>query len=233
MTEHRFFVAPDEMAGDRFPLPASIAHQVRRVLRLGAGDELVVLDGRGALARCRLGPDATAVEVVERGPAGGEPRHRLVVGQALIKGDGLETVVRQGTELGVTAFRLLLTRRSVSRALSPRRLERLRSIAREAAEQSERGIVPEVSEPASLATAFEPGAVLLYERAEAGIPRLGELPPPAMVLVGPEGGFTPDEVADARDAGVLLAGLGPRILRSESVALAAASTILARTGDFA
>ena len=233
MTEHRFFVPPDEMTGERFPLPPSIAHQVRRVLRLGEGDELVLLDGRGSLARCRLGPDGREAEVVDRRPAGGEPRHRLVLGQALIKGDGLETVIRQGTELGVAAFRLLVTQRSVSRAVSPRRLERLRSIAREAAEQSERAVVPEVSGPAPFATALEPGAVLLYERAGEETPRLGELPPPAMVLVGPEGGFTPQEVGAARDAGVLLAGLGPRILRAESVALAAASTILARTGDFA
>ncbi len=233
MTIHRFFVPPAEMAGDAFPLPAAIAHQVRRVLRLGDGEELILLDGSGSLARCRIADGATRLEVLDRGPAGGEPRHRLVIGQALIKGDGLEHVIRQGTELGVVGYQPLITRRSVARDLSPRRLERLRAIAREAAEQSERGIVPAVADPVPLAAALAPGAVLLYERAGSDLPRLGALEPPGTILVGPEGGFDPAEVVEAQHAGVLVASLGPRILRSESVAVAAAAAILARTGDFA
>ena len=150
------------MAGDRFPLPAAIERQVRAVLRLRDGDRLVLLPGDGTEAICRLDGDACAVE--ERRPASGEPRHRLTVVQALLKGDGLEQVVQHATEVGVAAFQLAVTERSIVRELPPRRLERLRTIAREAAEQSERGIVPEILAPVPLARAMTSGSVLLFER---------------------------------------------------------------------
>lgn len=222
------------MAGDAFPVPPLIAHQLSRVLRLREGDEVILLDGAGSQARCRLTRGATMLEVLERGPSGGEPRHRLTIWQALLKGDGLELVVQQGTELGVATFRLITTERVVAQEISERRLERLRAIARESTEQSERGIVPSVGAPIPFERALEPGAVLLFERAGVADPGLGHIePPPSDVIIGPEGGFTPDEVAAAERAGVRLAGLGPRILRAESVAIAAAAVILSRSGDFA
>jgi 16S rRNA (uracil1498-N3)-methyltransferase len=151
--------------------------------------------------------------------------------QSLIKGDALEEVVQHGTELGVAEFRLVVSERCVARELSARRLERLRTIAREAAEQSERGIVPPVAAPVPLRDALEPGSVMLVER--LGSSRLAALDAPARVIIGPEGGFSPAEVRAAEASGVALAWLGPRILRSETVATAAAAVILSRTGDFA
>jgi 16S rRNA (uracil1498-N3)-methyltransferase len=229
MTLHRFFVEPAEMTGERFAVPAAIVHQVSRVLRLGDGDRLVLLDGRGEEATVRLEGGACVVE--ERGPAGGEPEHRLTVWQALLRGDHLEPVIRHGTEVGIATFRLFTSERCVAREISPRKLERLRAVAREAAEQSERGLVPEVAAPVSFADAVASASVLLLER--TGGPRLSELEAPGSVVIGPEGGFTPDEVAAAKRARLALAGLGPRILRSETVAVAAAAVILSRTGDFA
>ena len=229
MTLHRFFVAPDAVNGDRFAMPASIERQVRTVLRLRDGERVVLLTGDGLEAVCRLEGGDCLVE--ERRASAGEPRHRLTVVQALLKGDALDEVVRHGTEVGVAAFRLIVTERSIARELSPRRLERLASIAREAAEQSERGRIPEVLGPVPLGDAFLPGSVLLLERHE-GL-RLGQIEPPSSVVIGPEGGFTSAEVAAAIASGVRVAGLGPRILRSETVAVAAAAAILSRTGDFA
>jgi 16S rRNA (uracil1498-N3)-methyltransferase len=229
VTVHRFFVDSAEMEGDRFPLPAAIDRQVRTVLRLRAGDQLVLLPGDGTEAVCRLDPGGCVVE--ERRSAGGEPRHRLTVVQALLKGDALEQVVQHATEVGVAAFRLAVTDRSIVRDLPPRRLERLRTIVREAAEQSERGLVPEVWAPVGLTDALTPGSVLLFERYDGD--RLGELDPPSTIVIGPEGGFTPAEVEAAVGAGAKLAGLGPRILRSETVAVAAAAVILSRAADFA
>ena len=104
-------------------------------------------------------------------------------------------------------------------------------MAREAAEQSERGNVPEVAAPATYAHALAEASVLLFERAQG--PRLSALEAPTSVVIGPEGGFTPDEVSAAERAGLTIAGLGPRILRSESVAVAVAAVVLSRTGDFA
>jgi 16S rRNA (uracil1498-N3)-methyltransferase len=232
VTTHRFFVEPAAMAGMRFQLPPSIAHQVQRVLRLRDGDEIVLLDGAGEEAHCRLEGAECLVE--SRGPAGGEPRHRLTVWQALLRGDHLEPVIRHGTEVGIAEFGLIVSERCVARDISPQRLERLRAIAREAAEQSERGVVPAVNAPMPLVEALgaaAEGSVLLYER-HGGL-RLTELPLPPGLFIGPEGGFTTDEVAAVERAGWTIAGLGPRILRSETVAVAAAAVILSRTGDFA
>ena len=229
MTLHRFFVAPEEMAGDRFPIPASIERQVRSVLRLRDGDRLVLFSGDGSEAVCILSGDECVVE--QRRAVTTEPRHRLTVVQALLKGDALEETIRQATEIGVARFRLVVTERCVARELSDRKLERLRSIAREAAEQSERGIVPDVDAPVGLADAWASDAVLLYERNVEL--RLSGVELPGAIIIGPEGGFTDAEVEAATAAGVRLAGLGPRILRSQSVAAAAASVVLSRTGDFA
>jgi len=229
MTVHRFFVDPGDAVGDRFPLPASIERQVQRVLRLRDGDRLVLLTGDGQAATCRLEGGTCLVE--HREAAGGEPVHRLTIAQAILKGDALEEVVQQGTELGVAAFRLVVTERCVVRELSARRLERLRTIARESAEQSERAFVPSVESPEPLANVLRAGVVLLAERHDGR--RLRDLAPPDGVIVGPEGGFTESELIAADAAGVALAGLGPRILRSRTVAAAVAAVVLSRTGDFA
>jgi 16S rRNA (uracil1498-N3)-methyltransferase len=229
---HRFFVEPTAMDGERFPLPARIAHQVTRVLRVPDGGEIVLLDGVGNAVRCRL--DAGDCVVVERRVATGEPTHQLTVWQALLKGDHLEPLIRHGTEIGIARFGLFVSERCIARELSPRKLQRLRAVAREAAEQSERGIVPAVDEPVTFAEAIKeaaPGSILLFERHEGE--RLTELEPPAGVFIGPEGGFSPAEVEAAERAGLAIAGLGPRILRSETVAVAVAAAILSRTGDFA
>jgi 16S rRNA (uracil1498-N3)-methyltransferase len=217
------------MSGDRFALPESIERQVRAVLRLADGDRIVLLPGDGTEALCRLVDGECVVE--ERRAVASEPRHRLTVVQALLKGDALEEVVQHATEIGVAGFRLVVTERCVARDISPRRLDRLRAIAREAAEQSERGIVPPVEAPVPLREALDAGSVLLYEREESQ--RLGGMSPPAGVVIGPEGGFSPAEVEAASAAGMAIAGLGPRILRSETVAVAAAAVILSATGDFA
>ena len=232
MTLHRFFVQPADLVGDSFPLPAAIEHQVTRVLRLREGDEIVLLDGLGGEVHCRI-ESGGRLRVMARAESTTEPHHRLTICQALLKGDGLERVIQQGTELGAAAFRLFVSERCVVRQLSPGRLDRLRAIARESAEQSERGVIPEIDAPGPFASVLGPDAVMLFERAEANESRLGALDPPTSLIIGPEGGFSPSEVEVARNAGVAVAGLGPRILRAESVAIAAAAVILSRTGDFA
>jgi 16S rRNA (uracil1498-N3)-methyltransferase len=230
VTLHRFFVDPGAVSGDRFPLPASIEHQVRTVLRLRDGERIVLLPGDGDELICRLEDGSCAVE--SRHPAGGEPAHRLTIIQALLKGDGLDEVVQRATELGAARFALTVTDRCVAREVSPRKLERLRTIARESAEQSERGIVPEVDAPVPLAALLQPPAVLLFERELDH--RLRDLADaPTVVVIGPEGGFSEREVAMARERGVEVVGLGHRILRSSTVAPAVAAVVLSRTGDFA
>jgi len=230
MTLHRFFVDPASTDGDAFAIPATIERQVRTVLRLADGDRIVLLVGDGIEAVCRLDGGTCIVE--ERREAVGEPRHRLTIAQALLRGDALEEVVREGTEVGVARFQLFVSERCVARTISAGRMDRLRAIARESGEQSERGIVPLVEPPAPLADVLTPASVLFYER--HGGSRLGELAAvPSTLVIGPEGGFSSSEVMAAEAAGATIASLGPRILRSRTVAVAAAAVVLSRTGDFA
>lgn len=227
-TVHRFFVAPSEMVGDRFPVPESIRHQVGRVLRLRDGARIVLLGGDGAEALCRLEGDRCIVE--QRRPVLGEPRYRLTLVQAVLKGDGLDEVIDRGTELGIAAFRLVVTDRSVAREVTARRLDRLRLIAAEAAARSERGIVPPVDIAPALDEVTGPGSALLYERDAASSLRDSTVMP-TRLIVGPEGGFAPSEVARATAAGSTIVSLGPRILRARSAGVAAATLLLAAAGD--
>ena len=229
MTVHRFFVTPGTITGDQLPVPAEIAHQVRRVLRLADGAEIVLLEGDGSQVTCRL--ESGHLTVLSRDPAQGEPHLRLTVAQALLKGDHLETVVRAGTEVGVSRFELIVTERAVVRDLSPTRLARLRGVAREAAEQSERGIIPEVVGPLRLDEVTTPTSVLLAERSTG--PRLSTLTDLDRLIIGPEGGFTLEEVSRAVEGGARLATLGRRILRSETAAVTAAAVVLSGAGDLA
>ncbi len=229
-TVHRFFVAPGTLAGgERLRVPGELEHRVRRVLRLRDGAEIVLLEGDGDETSCRL--DGGELVVTGRRRSIGEPRHRLTVVQALLKGDALEAALRAATEVGAAAFRLVVTERCVARELSPRRLDRLRAVVREAAEQSERGIVPPVDGPGPLDRAIGPGAVVLWERGGPDQARLSALEPPRSIVIGPEGGFSRDEVDAAVRAGATLAGLGPRILRAETVGAVASAIVLSRSGD--
>jgi 16S rRNA (uracil1498-N3)-methyltransferase len=232
VTIHRFFV-PGALDGGVVALPERIAHQATAVLRLRPGDPVVLFDGRGGEWSAELraaGRDVSARLLERRFPAR-EPALRIALGQAVLKADRFEWVLQKGTELGVAAFQPLLTRRTVPGGGG--RLERWRRIVVEAAEQCGRCVVPDVAEPARFEDVLSRPAptVLLWEneqrqsfpaalaaaRAQAAG---GET---VRLLVGPEGGFDPDEARAALDAGAFPGSLGPRILRSETAALAAAS----------
>ncbi len=179
---------------------------------------------------------------------------RLTLCPALIKADRFEWVLQKGTELGVAAFLPLLTRRVVgaSGRGSPAerarerllKAERWRRIVIEAAEQCGRTVVPEIHEPRALRTALAGGlpSVFCWEgstptasaapfresltRAVGGAGTQGAPAGEAQILIGPEGGFTPEEAAAAVEAGAVPATLGPRILRSETAAIVAAALAL-------
>jgi len=144
-------------------------------------------------------------------------------------------LLQKATELGVAEFQPLVTQRSVPRAMGAEKLRRLRRIAQEAARQCGRAVLPQVYGPISLQECLRghqgPG-VLFWEQ---GGQRLGQLSVPAggslSLLIGPEGGLTSEEVAQARARGFQVATLGPRILRAETAALAALALVQHRWGD--
>lgn len=247
---------PGSIQGDRAVLRGQVAHQVSNVLRLAEGDVIELLDNSGTLYLARIlecAREEVVARVEERREPAAEPRTRLTLYQALLKGDKMETVLQKGTEIGVTRFVPVLGERSVSRPGAgelERKLPRWRVIMREAAEQSGRATLPEVGPLASLEEACRQAAAaalsfMAWEEEEMsfGLGRLvrearrtregrGEAGPVAVtVLVGPEGGFSAREAGIARSAGVRLASLGPRILRAETAAVVAATVVMDALGE--
>ena len=224
------------------PATPGQAHHLGVVLRRGVGDavrlfnaehgewEAEIIAMRRERGMFRLGAQLR--------PGAAEPELTLVM--AALKRDAMDWVIEKATELGVTAIRPVLTRRSVA---SHANTERLGSIARGAAEQCERLGLPRI-EPAlalhSLLDGWRAGPLLVAaERraapplAAAAVAGLAATPPRAL-LIGPEGGFTPEELDDlAARPFVSLCRLGPRILRAETAAVAGLAALQALAGDWA
>ena len=225
---------PVELSGDE-------AGHLTRVLRLGAGDTVSVFDGRGVecLARVeRVMPGRVVVRPYQPITSTPEPAMALTVAQALLKGRKFDDVVRDVTMVGAIAVQPLLTARTEARA---RDTDRWARIAVASAKQCRRAVVPEVRVPVALQAFFDddrsPLRLLLLEpgTAEAAgtLRRLQDRPAPAAstLAVGPEGGWSADEVAAARAAGFVPVTLGRRTLRAEAVVVCAVSVLQYIWGD--
>lgn len=248
---HRFFLDPAAIQDKVVTFPEEVAFQIGRVLRMRSGDRVVVLDNTGWEREVEL----TEVErrqargvVQVRRRAAGEPRTKITLYQALLKGKKLEPVFQKCTELGVVEFVPTLTARCVVDSLedlNQAKFERWRAIIREAAEQSHRGRLPEL-QPASLfghaldqVHRFGGLTIIPWEGQrsrslrEALCASGSETRPFGINLfIGPEGGFTREEVERAQDQGALAVTLGPRILRAETAAIATTAAILYELGDW-
>lgn len=238
---HRFFVPPQCLAEGRFHLPAALAYQVGKVLRLRPGEHITLLDDSG------LEYEAELEEIKDRraegrilgsAPAQGEPQVKITLFQALLKARNFEMVLQKCTEMGVSCFIPLVSSRSVVREVGPARLERWKNIVREAAEQSRRGRLPRVQPPVSLEEALltidkEALSLIPWEGGGESLASiLGKVQPQRVNLfIGPEGGFSPEEIDLARAQGLIPITLGPRILRAETAGLVAATAILYHLGD--
>jgi len=242
----RFFIDPGDVHGDAVTVIGAEAHHISRVLRLGPGDIITLLDGKGKLYQCRIvekTPATVQCRVLETLPAGGEPPLRVVLLQGMAKGDKMDIVIQKGTELGASVFVPVHCRRSVVRlnaAKGADRRERWQRIAAGAAKQCRRALVPDVYEPVSWENALNlipPGApAFLPWEEESGRSLKKELqsrtaPTEVYIIIGPEGGLEPAEVDEARCRGVLPVSLGPRILRTETAGLAVISMLLYQWGD--
>ena len=238
---HRFFVRPERVCDGKVRIEGPDARQICQVLRLGRGDEVAALDGTGRAMIVRIS-DASATRVVgdvlEVCRLGTEPRVRVTLAQALPKGDKLEFVIQKGTELGVARFEVVTTARAVPRPPDERiarRIARWRAIAKEAAEQSCRAVIPEVAGITPLEQ-FVPRiagfdlALCLWEGEDGTTIRdlltRNRSAENILILVGPEGGFEEDEVRTVEASGAVTVSLGRRILRSETAAIAAAAIVL-------
>lgn len=222
--------------------PGAAAH-VSRVLRLATGAELTLFDGRGGEYLATIIESRgtlVRVQVGEHRPIERESPLRITLAQGVARGERMDWVVQKATELGVAAIVPLLTERSVVRleaAQLRRKREHWRGIVIGACEQSGRNQLPELAAPLPLGQWLEglsgDGAqILLDPTARAGLPSIGQTTS-VTLLIGPEGGLTPAEHALAARGGFTSMRLGPRILRTETAALAAIGVLQATRGDLA
>jgi len=244
------FHAPDaRAAGEEIALPEEEARHLARVLRLGAGTVVRVFDGRGHEFTALVTSaerDAVRVRLGEPCAAAPEAHVSITLVQAVLKGDGMEDVVRDAVMLGVAAIQpIVTTRTEVSMATLARghRRERWERVAVASAKQCGRAVVPDVHEPESLedflsrrtATAGEPSLMLVEPSAGGAVVSLSGLPesppPAATLIVGPEGGWTEDEIAAAARACTLLS-LGGRTIRANAMGLVALAALFARWGEY-
>jgi 16S rRNA (uracil1498-N3)-methyltransferase len=240
MSAHRFHV-PEAAPGARVALPEHSAHHARDVLRLRPGALVRLFDGAGAEFDAELDAvsrQGVSARVTGRAEARAESPLTVVLAVSPLRGDRMELVVQKATELGVAEIRPVITVRTDAAArpaLKGSRQERWEKVASGAAEQCGRAVVPLVAPTTTLATLLaEPfdGLKLLFLERSGPAP-LSALPRPqrVLMLVGPAGGWEDAEVAQATAAGFVPAGLGPRILRAETAALAAVSAVQVLWGD--
>lgn len=240
----RLLVDPAELREDRVRVEGDRAHHLRRVARVRDGERVVLFDGEGRERDAEVrGADAQGVELEARSePRVGVRRDaaRVTWLQGVPKGDKLDAIARQATELGVERLIPVWTQRSVPVERADRvraRHDRLRRVVEEAARQCGRADLPAVDPPCDLATALAAASgcalrLVAWERASRP---LEDLPDPAgggvAVLSGPEGGISDDEARQAEAQGWVCVSLGPRILRAETVAPALLAVLSARWGD--
>jgi 16S rRNA (uracil1498-N3)-methyltransferase len=234
MPARRFFVEGVRELGERVEICGSDASKILRVLRLRDGDGIEVIDSSGALFAARIaiaGSIVTAtLEAAIAGDDATELTWRVDVAQALPKGQKMEFVVEKATELGACTILPFRAERSIAHRVGDAKLVRWRRLAAAAAAQSGRRSIPEVSQVVSfdalLARFAEYQSVLFawelatHEPLRERLPKLLRGARCVLIVVGPEGGFTHDEAEAAAAHGAALLWLGPRILRTETAALA-------------
>lgn len=225
-------------------LPEQAAHHALKVLRMKAGERVMLFDGRGGewLAELKVGAGGTARaalrEFIDRDC---ESPLRVTLVQALPSGDKMDWIVEKCVELGVAAIQPVAAKRSVIRLSAERMLRRVahwNGIASAACEQCGRNRVPLVAPvldlPQYLASAMAQNArrLMLAPEGDGSLEALGQPREPVIVMIGPEGGWEEGEMQAAQVAGFHAVRLGPRVLRTETAGAAVLAALQTVWGDF-
>ncbi len=238
----RFFVPKSSIdaSSGKAVLGGDDARHISRSLRMAVGDNLTLCDGEESEYSCIISgfsSDTVSLEIKEILPISTEPPYRAVIYQALPKGDKLDTIIQKSTECGAAAVCTFESEFCIAKEKDSsidRKLDRRRRIALEAAKQCGRGKIPEIIQTADFKTAVKMASeadipIFCYEG--EGTASIGQLLrreheklgkkdkiPEISIVIGSEGGFSSEEAKFAKENGMLMAGLGKRILRAETVA---------------
>lgn len=236
----RFFVEKEKIEENRIIIDGADAHHIARSLRMAEGDETVVCDGEGKEYHCRLiriRDDECVCKIIEETESASESPVSITLCMAYPKGDKLETVIQKAVELGADRIIPFESSRCIKRPKAEKaekQTARLQRIAEEAAKQCGRAKIPTVthamSYKAMLSEATDAALALLCYESEEGLTIKSvlsgkEIPESISVIVGSEGGFSAEEVAEAKAAGCISVSLGERILRCETAPAYALSAI--------
>ena len=246
---HRFFIPPDLLKADNtlMTLPEKLSHQVKDVLHLVVGEQLILLDNSGdefLSSIVKSGRAGVEVELLERRRGKSESLTRIILCQGLLKSARFEWILEKGTELGVAVFSPVLCRRSTSglEDAGPNKIQRWQRIIQEATEQCGRARMPELLPICTLLHAFthmpsdalalipweEEQGLSLRDALRNAIATRKEVTEPFTIVlfIGPEGGLLAEEIEQARSHNVQPVTLGPRILRAETAALASIANVM-------
>ncbi|GCE19479.1 16S rRNA (uracil(1498)-N(3))-methyltransferase [Dictyobacter kobayashii] len=250
---HRFFVDEADLhaiqPGESVALPDKLAHQVRDVLHINIGEQIILFDNSGEEFLCSITHSNRAgieVNIEERRSGKKEPAVRIILCQGLLKSARFEFILEKGTELGVTSFVPTLCRRSMAglEEAGPKKLQRWERIIQEATEQCGRSRIPDLQAIRPLMHTLNDipaGALAIMPWEEEHAQSLYETlhnarqdwsqsphqePMTVVIFIGPEGGLTADEVDLAKRHGVRIVTLGSRILRAETAALMTVANVI-------
>ena len=240
---HRFFAHKSNFLNNIVVLQGSDVSHIRTVLRLTVGDEIEVLDGEGTLYLVRLSEFKNKLikcEILSSEKNDTESPLKIHLGQSLVKGNGFDIILRKAVELGAHSISPLLTERTVTKVDSDKKIMRWKKIAEESSKQCGRSAIPKISNSIVKLETFcqqasDSDLKLIFWEMESK-KRLRDIntetaPRSVSVLIGPEGGFTQEEVETARSYGFHSLRLGPRIFRAETAPLVVLSILQAEWGD--
>jgi 16S rRNA (uracil1498-N3)-methyltransferase len=237
---HDLYYSPNPPKDGMLTIAGSEARHISRVMRHEAGNVIGVVDGAGGEHEVELTmvrADRVVGRVLSDTRDAREPKHRVAVAQAVLKGDHLAQVCAQATELGVNRIIPIQTARTVGR-LSAAKLERLRAVSLAALKSSTRTVLPTIDAPVDLGSLlnldgeFDQVLVAYEEETDSGLGSvLRRDAGSVLIVVGPEGGFEPVEIDALKAAGAVAFSLGPRRLRAETAAVAVAAMTLGLLGD--
>ena len=249
MRTPRIYQSISLAVGQKIQLDAQATVHVAKVLRLREGDTIVVFNGQGGDYHGsiqRLEKRTATIQLQSFSEANVESPLKIVLAQGVSRGERMDYTVQKAVELGIHHIVPIVTERTVvnlDAERQDRRVQHWQTVVNSACEQSGRNFVPRVDDVVSLSPwlqTFNPQAsgqanwFVLNHRTQRGVQDLQADPQhPIYVLIGPEGGLAEQEVAQAEQAGFVSVRLGPRVLRTETAALAFVSVLQAKWGDYA